>query len=407
MRGARAWREAFRAVGDASSALGRPAASAWPLLQATLGATLAWGVALHVAGHPDPFFAPVAAVVALNAPRGERGLQAVRLLAGVAVGIVVGEAAVLMLDAAVGGAAYGGVALASFAAMAIAHAAGGARITVIQAGVGAILTVVAADGQAGVHRLIDAGIGGGVALLFSQVLFTPEPLALLRRAQADALDGIAGGLSLTARALETGDAAEAGRALAALRAVRDRLGELACLRRASCNVARHSARWRSQAAPLVRERENADQLDLLGGACVMLARAAFAAAPPEHRALAEGVRELSDALGALAHDPGDRDARQAAADRAFRLARAAAGPTLAATLLRVAATDAMVYAGVDASEALAAVRGEAEDVVVPSLAPTPRAPFGLERRDARRPRPGSARELPDWATGDPDLDAEQ
>src|SRR5690606_8990194 len=86
---------------------------------------------------------------------------------------------------------------------------------------------------------------------------------LLRRAQVDALRGTAGGLDLTARALETEDAEEADRALAALRGVRDRLSELARLREASGNVAGRSAIWRSQRTPLVRERENANELDLL------------------------------------------------------------------------------------------------------------------------------------------------
>ena len=49
----------------------------------------AWVIAKHVVDHHEPFFAPIAAVVALNAPLGERGLNAVRLLEGVVVGIVV------------------------------------------------------------------------------------------------------------------------------------------------------------------------------------------------------------------------------------------------------------------------------------------------------------------------------
>jgi len=282
-----------RVIENGADALRRPAASAWPLVQATLGATLAWVIARRVAGHPDPFFAPMSAVVALNAPRGERGLQAVRLLSGVLLGIVVGEAAVALL-----GAAYAGVAFASFVAMIIAHAAGAARIVVIQAGGSAILTVAVAGGEAGLHRLTDALIGGGVAIFFSQVLFSPEPVALLRDAEADALRGIADALDLTARTLES-DERQAERPLRALRDVRDRLAELARLRDASGNVARRSMIWRSQMAPVVRERENAEHLDLLGDACVMLARTAFAADLPDRRRFAAAVHELADVLAAL------------------------------------------------------------------------------------------------------------
>jgi hypothetical protein len=46
--------------------LRRAAAIVWPLLQATAAATLAWVIATHGLGHEDPFFAPIAAVIALN-----------------------------------------------------------------------------------------------------------------------------------------------------------------------------------------------------------------------------------------------------------------------------------------------------------------------------------------------------
>jgi uncharacterized membrane protein YgaE (UPF0421/DUF939 family) len=60
---------------------------AWPSLQITAAATVAWIVARTIADHPDPFFAPIAAIVALSSPLGERGTNAVRLLLGVIIGI--------------------------------------------------------------------------------------------------------------------------------------------------------------------------------------------------------------------------------------------------------------------------------------------------------------------------------
>lgn len=383
----------------AADALSQPAASSWPLVQATLGATLAWVIALHLAGHPDPFFAPMSAVVALNAPRGERGLQAVRLLAGIVLGILVGEAVVVLL-----GAAYAGVALASFLAMAIAHAAGGARIAVIQAGGSAILTVAVAGGEAGLERLLDALIGGGVAIVFSQVVFSPEPVALLRRAEADALREMAEALDLTAKTLGTVGLEHGELPLDALRQLRDRLAELGRLRKASGNVARHSAMWRSQAEPLVRERETAGQLDLLGGACVMLVRAAFAVDPAKRSRFTSAVQALAQVLKGLAQAPGDRDTRQSAADQALAVARRfaridAAGDTNTALLtlmLRVVATDVIVFTGIDAAQAEAAI-GRHEELNVPSPPSAPRAPFGLDRWGGRRSERESARELPGGA----------
>ena len=391
-----------RVLGTATNLVRLPP---WQLVQATLGATLAWAIALRIAGHSDPFFAPMSAVAALNAPRGERGLQVVRLLEGVVLGIVSGEVAVAML-----GPAYGGIALASFVAMTIAHAAGGARIAVVQAGGSAILTVALAGGEAGLHRLIDALIGGGVALFFSQVLFSPEPVALLRRAEADALRGIAHALHLTARALRDDNDGHADRALSAAREVRDGLVELSRLRKASKNVARRSAIWRSQMGPLVRERENAAHLDLLGDACVMLVRAAFADQLPDRRQFAEAIDTLADVLEAVSRTPGDRDTRQTAADRALAVARdfgqidAPAGSSIAVTavMLRIVAADIMVFAGVDASEADAAIRKGQAEFEVPNPPATPRAPFGLDRW--HRPWPRSAREVQHRTTDSTDND---
>ena len=125
----------------------RVSADAWLLLQRTIAATVAWAVAKYVFDHHEPFFAPIAAVVALNASLGERGSTALQLLLGVVVGIVVGELTVGVL----GGRAWA-MPLSILAAMTIARALGGARVTLAQAAAGAILTVISADGEAGAER---------------------------------------------------------------------------------------------------------------------------------------------------------------------------------------------------------------------------------------------------------------
>jgi uncharacterized membrane protein YgaE (UPF0421/DUF939 family) len=68
----------------------------------------------------------------------------------------------------------------------------GERIVTAQSAASAIPTVAVADGQAGPNRLEDALIGAGVALLFSQILFSPEPVRLLRRSEAAALRSMMG-----------------------------------------------------------------------------------------------------------------------------------------------------------------------------------------------------------------------
>ena len=365
--------------------LRRTVRAAVPLVQLTAAATAAWLIALHFTGHDEPFFAPIAVVVALSSPLGERGSNAVRLLAGVMVGITAGELTVLLL-----GGGYGRLALATFAAMALARVLGGPRLVMVQAAAGAILTVAAADGEAGVHRLIDGAIGAGIALVFSQVLLSPEPVALVRRAAAGAAARMAEGLTLTARALERGDDNLAEKALELLRDQRDSLAELARLRKASSRVARHSAIWRSRIEPVVRENENAGHLDLLSASCLLLARA-VAADPVACATLAPSVQRLADALKKMAADPGDRATRQAAADHALAVARslADADPSehslFAAAVLAVqmVTVDVMVVAGVDPDEAAAAVRQGTGELRVAAPPRTPRLPFVPERR--RRP----------------------
>jgi Fusaric acid resistance protein-like len=69
----------------------RWAYSVWPIAQQTAAAVIAWMIAVHFAGHSEPFFAPIAAIVGLNVTGGRRGSNAVRLLIGVVVGIAVAE----------------------------------------------------------------------------------------------------------------------------------------------------------------------------------------------------------------------------------------------------------------------------------------------------------------------------
>src|SRR4051794_25089112 len=79
--------------------------------------------------------------------------------------------------------------------------------------------------------------------------------------------------------------------------------------------------------------------------------------------------------------------RGEAADRALEMARQLATgerpsepePVAAIVALRTAASDLMIFAGVDADQAEAAVREGTGEFEVPAPPPAPRAPFGLPR----------------------------
>lgn len=280
-----------------------------------MAATVAWVLANWIGDHEAPLFAPVAVIVALSQPLGERGATAPKLVAGVFVGILVGE----FIGAMGGG--YWRFALATFVAMAIATALRAERLIVIQAGVNATLTVAIAAGDAGPDRLQDALIGGVVATVFGEVLFAPEPVRLVRRAEQAVLSRMGEALSMTAVALGTHDHAVAEQAMNSLRNLRDDLAELSRTREVGERVRRHSLLWWQQTTPVVREIENAGHLDLLGSSCVMLARTAMAAPESEHATLAANVGAIASVMSNLATDPGSRSARQLAVERLVDVAR--------------------------------------------------------------------------------------
>src|SRR4051794_11891043 len=69
--------------------------------QAAFAAGAAWELAHLIPRHGQPFFAPIAAVIALGAEPGTRGRQALEMIVGVTLGIVFG--ALLVGAAGAGG----------------------------------------------------------------------------------------------------------------------------------------------------------------------------------------------------------------------------------------------------------------------------------------------------------------
>ncbi|WP_435108638.1 FUSC family protein [Nocardiopsis synnemataformans] len=374
-----------------SAALDRLSADGGSVVQATVAATAAWIIAGGLVSDHSPFFAPIAAVIALNAAGGERGTNAVRMLLGVVIGIVVGE-----LTLVVTGGGYGALAAATGVAMAIAVAVGAARLVIAQAAAGAILTVAFAEGHIGFGRLIDALIGAGVALVVSQILFPARVVSRLRRAEAAALAEMVRLLGATGRALEEDEDPSLWTV--------DRLGALsrpmADLSRARENSHRtvrwSSARW-TDPEPLRYEDERVDRLIILGESCLSLARTTAATETDERRRLAPVVCEMASVLDVLAADLGGRAARQRAVDRVLVLVGpfdddAADDPVTGAAHLyvRMVATDIMLFAGLEPEGAERALAGEDEQTRVahPPREPwLPWAPRGRARpggRDRRR-----------------------
>ncbi len=350
----------------------------WPVLQQAVAAALSWWIADDLIDHHVPLFAPIATLVALNTPLGGRGTNTVRVLVGVISGVVVGQLAFTLL-----GHGTVTVGVAVLCALLAALVLDGRRITMAQAAVGAVICVAAGQ-QAGTDRVLDALVGGAVALVFSQLLFPVHPLTLLRKAESTTLSGLADALALTAREMDAEDDERTVRTWDEVRTVYTLLDDLGRARADSVAVAGRTLHRRGGREPLTRETATALQLDLLGNSCFTLVRRALALDTRHRQEFAPTLRALSGALDALAAAPGSRAVRRHATRRALDAVRDApdAGLTPTVTVwetVRLVAQDILVFAGVDAEEAGRAVHEGVTEVAVPEPPHRRRTP-SLRRR---------------------------
>ena len=289
------------------------------LAQTAIAAGLAWQLARLIPGHDAPFFAPIAALIALGAEPGIRGRQAVRLVAGVTLGIGVGA-----LTVALFGRGTLPIVAAAGGALILTTAVGASSMTTTQAAVSAVLVVTLhrTGSNLTLQRLIDSLIGGVIAIVMAQLLFPIDPLRLVRRESQHLRDDLAASLEALAVALAQHDHDRAVPALDRIDAIDTRrFDDALALAR---DVARRAPRRR-------RARRRLDPLDPLA--------AALDAAVSDARAVATGAlrvlsterhapQDAADALAALAEalraiEPGPVREAVARARAATRAARAA------------------------------------------------------------------------------------
>ncbi len=202
---------------------------------ATVAAALAWLLAKALFGHPYPVFAAVTAIICLAPGLPNHGRQAVGLVLGVATGILVGEVAQLVPDVL----PTLRLSLATFVAIMVASTYGLQALVPIQAGVSALLVLALGADSAGLVRMLDVVCGTAVGLLFSQVLFTPDPVKQLRQAERTLLVALGDAFRQSEAALAADD--QSG-AQAALRSFSDAHATLAALA-GGIDTARSTATW--------------------------------------------------------------------------------------------------------------------------------------------------------------------
>jgi uncharacterized membrane protein YgaE (UPF0421/DUF939 family) len=194
--------------GIASRAVGRLRMGAWGSAQCGLAAALAWAFSVHVLGHPRPFFASVAAVVALGLRGGQRLRRTAELAFGVALGVLVGDLVVGVIGS---GTWQIGVVVA--AGLLIAVACGGTGLVVTQSGLQAVFVVaLPRTPNSGFHRWQDALVGGGIALLVAALLST-DPWREAARLRGGYLAQLAGVLQEVSAGLRAGSPEQVAAAL--------------------------------------------------------------------------------------------------------------------------------------------------------------------------------------------------
>ena len=280
----------------------RVRAVAGPILEASLAAALAWYAAHVLLGHSQPFFAPIAAVVALSTSHVQRARRSVQMVAGVLLGIGVAE----LLHPLLGNSTLAlGVILAVTLVVAVAVGAGffaEGMMFVNQAAASAILVVALHRAGTGSERAVDALVGGAAALLVGVLLFPADPLKLLWRAERGLLDTLAGLLEqpppLDRREREAWE-------VRASHAVHRRLGELTGARGTAQALVRVAPRRMPLRAQVDGEEQRVSRMYLLGGGIVALVRsladlqrddpAAYAGCAREVQQLAAALRAARDA----------------------------------------------------------------------------------------------------------------
>jgi uncharacterized membrane protein YgaE (UPF0421/DUF939 family) len=220
----------------------------WRLLL-RLGASvgLSFFIASHLLGHPQGFFAPIAAVITLIAASGVRRVRTLmELVVGVATGVLVGELLIL----GIGRGAWQ-VSLVVVLAVAVGTLLGLTGLALNQAATSSVLIAtvipVVGNGNVATARFVDAMVGGLCAM--AMILVIPRNVVRdIDREVQVVLTRLAGVLRLEARALRERDSTLADRSMADAQAMRTLLSTLAVTAGNVAEVARISPfRWRQRA----------------------------------------------------------------------------------------------------------------------------------------------------------------
>lgn len=184
-----------------------------PSLQCGIGAAIAWFIAKDLLGHERPFFAPIAATIALGVVMGPRLRRGFELIIGAVIGIGLGD----LVISAIGSGPWQ-IAFVVIAGQLIAVFLDKGLIFSGQVATSSVLvaTLLPPGSSLAYERMIDAFIGGVIALVLL-ALVPVHPIKRARREAASLLGVSSSVLREVAEGLENHDAERIGDALQAAR----------------------------------------------------------------------------------------------------------------------------------------------------------------------------------------------
>ncbi|MCW2663537.1 MAG: aromatic acid exporter family protein [Mycobacterium sp.] len=268
------------AASAARAGLNRLRAVWFNLVQTSVAAGLSWYIAHDLLGHPQPFFAPIAAAVSLSITNVLRAQRAIQMMIGVTLGIGVGIAVQWLLGP--GAVAIGVAALIALcAAVFIGHGyIGQGTMFANQTAVSAILVLALYRSNVGLERVYDALIGGVVAIVVAVLLFPADPLKVLRSARIGVFGVLRGVLTRAADLAAGRREAPPEWPLSAVDRVHAQLGGLIEARTTARQVVRIAPRRWGQRDSVRAANHQALHVALLAGSVLQVARAVAPGSPP-------------------------------------------------------------------------------------------------------------------------------
>lgn len=360
--GDRAWE---RGRLSATARLRRLRSKLWLVGQCAVAAAAAWVIARHAFGHASPFFAPIAAVVCLGTSYGQRLQRVAEVMSGVAMGVGIGDLFVYQF-----GSGEWQIAVVVTIAMSTAIWLDAGSLLISQAAVQAIVVVTLFPGEdAGFDRVVDALVGGGVALVAATVV----PGAPLRRPREEAAKVTMELARLLRSARQNAFDADVDQASDTLDRARETESLLSDLREAAnegLDVV-HASPFRRRSGPQVRSiAEVVEPLDrAFRNTRVLIRRVVVSARldesmPPDYLALLDQLADATEEIAAeFAADRAPDAAQPRLIEVAERTGDASAPLTLSAAVVlgqvRSLAVDLLQLSGMSHHEAVALLPGRA------------------------------------------------